>query len=99
MYHAAIASSSSSSSGSSDLFVLAIPFVVAIAFWVVTYRRYRNQDARHVFEETPSQVSNLRSLDQRVHHRTGLDFSEIEGRNDDDALAPIPIEVTGEVSR
>lgn len=83
---------SSSSDDDSGYGILALPFVLAISFWLFTYRRYRNQDARYNFEHTTSQVSNLQPVDVRVDHRTGLKSSTVQGRNDDDATASVPVD-------
>jgi hypothetical protein len=86
-----LVAASSSSSGDFEFGLLLMPFVIAIGFWVLTYRRYRNQDARFRFEQTPSQASDVRATDQRVSHRTGLTSAHLHGRNADDAAAPIPV--------
>ena len=47
------------------------------------YLRYRNSDARHVYEEeTKKQVLNMKKADNLVEHRKNLSNSRMSGSNE-----------------
>ena len=53
-------------------------------FYFYNYTKYRNQNARHHFEnETKRKISNLRKYDNMFKHRTGLRNDRIENENGD----------------
>ena len=74
------------STGSSDddnntIFLLL--FAGGFIFYGAMYLRYRNSDARHVYEkETKKQVLNMKKDDSLVEHKKRLRNSSMEGRNE-----------------
>ena len=52
-------------------------------FYGAMYLRYRNSDARHVYEEeTKKQVLNMKKADNLVEHRKNLSNSRMSGSNE-----------------
>ena len=74
------------STGSSDddnntIFLLL--FAGGFIFYGAMYLRYRNSDARHVYEkETKKQVLNMKKADNLVEHRKNLSNSRMSGSNE-----------------
>ena len=74
------------STGSSDddnntIFLLL--FAGGFIFYGAMYLRYRNSDARHVYEkETKKQILNMKKADDLVEHRKNLPNSRMNGSNE-----------------
>ena len=63
------------------------PFVIGWFIYTTLYRRYRNQNARYLFEHTTSaQRSNLQRWDTFARTKNRQRSSKIDGRNDDEPL-------------
>ena len=91
---ALLASSGDSSSGGGFLFPFIAAIVVGVGFYWLIYNKYRNANARFQFEDRVSAtVTNVRTRDDKVDHRTGLRSSTMDGRNEDDAMAKVPLQV------
>ncbi|PJI86771.1 hypothetical protein [Luteimicrobium subarcticum] len=90
-----LASSSDTTSDGSPAFVVILALAVGIGFYWGFARYYRNANARFRFEDTTTTtVSNVQGQDERTGHRTGLRSSSMDGSNDDDVTARVPLRVT-----
>jgi len=90
----AVLASSSDDSGGGPIFVLIATLVVGIGFYWGFANYYRNANARFRFEDrTTATVSDVRRRDERVNHLTGLRSSSMDGRNESDATAAVPLQV------
>jgi hypothetical protein len=69
------------------LVLFAAPFVIGWFVYTTLYRRYRNQNARYLFEHTTSaKRSNLQRWDTFTRAKNRQRSSTIDGRNDDEPL-------------
>lgn len=69
------------------LVLFAAPFVIGWFVYSTLYRRYRNQNARYLFEHTTSaERTNLKRWDTFVREKNRQRSSTIDGRNDDEPL-------------
>ncbi|GIG55521.1 hypothetical protein [Demequina activiva] len=69
------------------LVLFAAPFVIGWFVYTTLYRRYRNQNARYLFEHTTSaKRSNLQRWDTFTRAKNRQRSSKIDGRNDDEPL-------------
>ena len=69
--------------GEKDNFILYILFSIpAPIFYGVKASKYRNADARHVYEkETKNEITNVEKEDELLKHLTDLDYSTMSGAN------------------
>ena len=71
----------SSDDDSNGYFLLLM--LAGFIFYGVMYLRYRNSNARHVYEkETKKQVLNMKKVDDLVEHKTHLTNSRMNGSNE-----------------
>lgn len=71
----------SSDDDSNGYFLLLM--LAGFIFYGVMYLRYRNSNARHVYEkETKKQVLNMKKVDDLVEHKTHLPNSRMNGSNE-----------------
>lgn len=74
--------SSSSSHEQGMLAVLALPFIIAGAFYYAVYRRYRNHDKSYQYEQnTDVKISNLQHSDVQIDVVKGTSDRKIKGDN------------------
>ncbi len=75
-----------SDSGSSDDDGTPICFLLLVsgfAFYAFIYSKYRNKEARHIYEkETKKEISNYKKTDKFLKHEKGLRNATMIGRND-----------------
>lgn len=56
--------------------------IFGVLFFIINYSKYRNTGARHYHEkETKRSMSNVKTVDNFVKHRTGLSNSTMNGAN------------------
>lgn len=89
-----VLAASSDESGNGPIFVIVATLVVGIGFYWGFANYYRNANARFRFEDrTTATVTNVRTRDDRIDHRTGLRSSSMEGHNEGDATAAVRLQV------
>ena len=74
-------STRSSDDDNNTIFLLL--FAGGFVYYGIMYLRYRNSDARHVYEkETKKRVLNMKKVDDLVEHKKRLRNSRMEGSNE-----------------
>lgn len=71
----------SNSDDDGTLFWLVL-FLAGFIFYGIMYAKYRNQNARHAYEnETKTEIKNIKAVDSLIEERKRLKNSRIEGAN------------------